>query len=92
MGGGSETKFPKVEEGTKRAGNQDFLKKLEEGTYLGGQCAKIWCLVVAEFISRTKERTGTDIMNKKEKHHRFTEPVIVILQLKWKKIQRFIAD
>ena len=41
-------------------------------------------LAVAEFVSKTKERTGTDIMNKKEKYHRFTEPVILILQLKLK--------
>ena len=26
--------------------------------------------VVAEFVSRTKEQTGTDIINKKEKYHR----------------------
>ena len=32
-----ETKFPK-KEGDEKLGNQEFLKKLERGTHLGGHC------------------------------------------------------
>ena len=38
---------------------------------------------VAEFVSTMKGGTGADVINKKEKYRRFTEPFTVILRLKW---------